>query len=68
VACDVFGYDARDEEIEQIIFATGFSAAAAHLKSTKGMTADDCAGAWPVDVDIAGFQLRFDAVDIGWAA
>ncbi len=68
VACDVFGYDARDEEVQQIIFATCFSAAAAHLESAEGMTADDCTGAWAVDVNIAGFQLRFDALDVGRAA
>src|SRR6267378_5174320 len=68
VTCDVFGHDARDEEVQQIIFATGFSAAAAHLESSEGMTADDCTGARAVDVNIAGFQLCFDALDVGWAA
>src|SRR5207248_9828899 len=68
VACDVFGHDARDEEVQQIIFATGFSAAAAHLESAEGMTADDCTGARAVDVNIAGFQLRLDALDVGRTA
>src|SRR5438034_5176630 len=68
MACDVFGHDARDQEVQQIIFTTGFSATAAHLESTEGMTADDCTGARAVDVNIAGFQLRFDALDVGWAA
>src|SRR5437588_7354584 len=68
VTCDVFGHDARDEEVEQIIFAAGFSAAATHLESSEGMTADDCTGARAVDVNIAGFQLCFDTVDVGWAA
>src|SRR5437899_5638543 len=68
VACDVFGHDARDEEVQQIIFATGFSAAAAHLESAEGMTADDCTGARAVDVNIAGFQLRLDELDVGRTA
>src|SRR6266508_3254908 len=68
VACDVFGHDARDEEVQQIIFATGFSATAAHLESAERMTADDCAGARTVDVNVAGFQLRFYALDVGRAA
>src|SRR4029077_4241087 len=68
MASDVFGHDAWDEEVQQIIFATGFSAAAAHFESAEGMTADDCTGARAVDVNIAGFQLRFDALDVGWAA
>jgi len=45
VACDVFRYDAGDEEVQQIICTAGLGAAAAHFKSAKGMTADDCAGA-----------------------
>src|SRR6184192_1263039 len=65
MACDVFGHDARDEEVQQIIFATGFGSAAAHLESAEGMTADDCTGARAVDVNIAGFQLRLDALDVG---
>src|SRR5205823_13501950 len=68
VACDVFGHDARDEEAPQVIFATGFSAAAAHLESAEGMTADDCTGARAVDVNIAGFQLRLDELDVGRTA
>ena len=68
VAGDVFGHDARDEEVQQIIFATGFSPAAAHLESAEGMTADDCTGARAIDVNIAGFQLRLDAFDVGRAA
>ena len=68
VACDVFSDDARDEEVQQIVFATGFSAAAAHLESAKWMTADDRAGARTVNVNVAGFQLRFDALDVGRAA
>ena len=68
MACDVFGHDARDEEVQQIICATGFGAAAAHFESAKGMTADDRAGARAVDVNVAGFQLRFDALDVGRAA
>src|SRR5436305_1889145 len=67
-AGDVFGHDARDEEVQQIIFATGFSAAAAHLESAEGMTADDCTGARTVDVNIAGFQLRLDTLDVGGTA
>ena len=68
VACDVFGHDAWDKEVQQIIFAAGFSTAAAHLESAKRMTADDRAGARAVDVNVAGFQLRFDALDVGRAA
>src|SRR6266436_9835843 len=68
MACDVFGHNARDQEVQQIIFAAGFSAAAAHFESAEGMTADDCTGAWAIDVNITGFQLRFDALDVGWAA
>src|SRR5256885_14876991 len=68
MACDVFGHDARDQEVQQIIFTTGFSATAAHLESTEGMTADDCTGARAVDVNIAGFQLRLDELDVGRTA
>src|SRR5438552_2504539 len=68
VTCDVFRYDARDEEVQQIIFTTCLSAAAAHLESAKRMTANNRAGARAVDVNIAGFQLRFDALYVGWAA
>ena len=32
------------------------------------MTADDCTGARAIDVNIAGFQLRLDAFDVGRAA
>src|SRR4029453_2393252 len=32
------------------------------------MTANDGAGARAVNVNVAGFQLRFDAIDVGWAA
>src|SRR5207248_3825474 len=67
VAGDVFGHDARDEEVQQIIFATGFSPAAAHLESAEGMTAGDCTGARAIDVNIAGFELRLDAFDVGGA-
>src|ERR1700757_942637 len=68
VTCDVFRNDARDEEVQQVIFAAGFCAAAAHLESAKGMTANDRASARAVDVNIAGFQLRFDTLDVGRAA
>ena len=68
MAHDVFGDDARDHELEQIIFAAGFGAAAAHFESAEGMTADDRAGAGAIDVNIAGDDLGFGALDVGRAA
>ena len=68
MACDVFGHDARNEEVQQIIFSAGFGAAATHLESAKRMTANYRTGARAVDVHVAGFQLRFDALDVGRAA
>src|SRR2546429_6935609 len=57
VAGDVFGHDARDEEVQQIIFATRLSAAAPHLESAERGTAGDCTGARAGDVKNCGFQL-----------
>ena len=68
VAHDVFGDDARDQELEQIIAAAGFGAAAAHLESAERMPPDDRAGAAAVDVNVAGDQLGFDALDVRRAA
>src|SRR5439155_20318982 len=68
VSARVFAHYARHEKVQKIIFATGFGAATAHLKSTKGVAADDRARARAVDVNVAGFQSRFDALDVIGAA
>src|SRR5207245_5154310 len=68
VASSVFSYHARDQKIQEIIFATGLGATAAHFESAKGMAPDDRAGAGAIDIDISRLQLRFNALDIGWAA
>ena len=57
----VFGHYARHKKVQKIIFATGLGTAAAHFESPKGMAADDRAGARAIDVNVAGFQSRFDA-------
>ena len=59
---DVFGDDARDEELQQVIAAAGFRSAARHLESAERMAANDRAGAGAIDVNIARDQLRFDAL------
>src|SRR5882724_2638304 len=68
VASSVFSYHARDEEIQEVIFATGLGAAAAHFESPKGMASNNRAGARAIDIDISRLQLGFNALDIGWAA
>ncbi len=68
VACGVFGHQARDEKIQEIIFATGLGAAAADFESAKGMAPDNRAGARAIDVNVSRFQSGFDALDIGRAA
>ena len=57
MAHDVFGHDARNDEIQKIIAAAGFGAAAGHLESAERMAADDGAGAGAIDVNIAGDDL-----------
>ncbi len=64
MAARVFGHYARHEKLQKIIFATSLGPAAAHLKSAKGVAADDRARARAVDVNVAGFQSRFDALDV----
>src|SRR4051812_38529862 len=68
VAHDVFGYDPRDHELEQVIAAAGLRSAARHLESTEGMAPNDGARAGAIDVNIAGDQLRFHALDVRRAA
>ena len=53
---------------KQVIAAARFGAAAAHFESAKRMPPDDRAGAGAIDVNIAGDQARFDALDVGRAA
>jgi hypothetical protein len=68
VAHDVFGDDARDEKLEQVIAAAGLGATAGHFEAAEGMAADDRAGAGTIDVNIARDQLRFDMLDVCRAA
>ena len=68
MAHDVFGDDARDQELEQVIAAASFRSAARHLESTEGMAADNGAGAGAIDVNVARDQFRFHPLDVGWAA
>src|SRR2546421_4195034 len=53
VSHDVFGDYPRDDKVQQVIFAPGFGAAATHLESAKRMTANHCAGAGSIDVDVS---------------
>src|SRR5439155_10632213 len=64
----VFGHHSRNEEVQQVIFTTGFGAAATHFESAKGMAPDNRAGARAIDIDISRLQLGFNALDIGRAA
>src|SRR4051794_262821 len=64
VAHDVFRHDPRDDELEEIIAASRFRPAAGHLESAKGMPADNGAGAGAIDVNVAGDQLGFHALDV----
>ena len=68
MASSVFGYHARDEKVQEIVFATRFGPAAAHLESAKGMTSNNRTGARAIDLDISRLQLRFDALDVSRAA
>src|SRR6478752_5373010 len=68
VAHDVFGDNARNEEVQQIIAAAGFGAAAAHLESTERMATDHRAGAGAIDINIPGYQLGFDPLDVSRTA
>ena len=68
MAHDVFGDDARHQELEQIIFAAGLGAAAGHLESAEGMAAHHRAGARAIDVDVARDDLGLGALDVGGTA
>src|SRR6266705_1894428 len=68
VAHDVFGDDAGNHELQQVIGAAGFRSAARHLESSERMPTDDGAGAGAIDVYVARDQLRFDAFDVGRTA
>jgi hypothetical protein len=58
VAHDVFGDDARDEELKEVIAAAGFGSAAGHLEAAERMAPDNRAGAGTIDVNIARDQLE----------
>ena len=68
VASRIFGYHARDEKVQEIIFATGLGTAAAHFESAKGMTSNNRAGARTIDIDISRLQLGFNALNVLRAA
>src|SRR5436190_3067773 len=68
VAHDVLGDDSRDDELEEVIAASRLGPAAGHLESAKGMPADHGAGAGAIDVNVAGDQLRFYALDVSRTA
>src|SRR5205814_4090224 len=53
-----------DQELEQVIDATGFRPTARHLESTEGMAADDGTRAGTIDINITCNQFRFDALDV----
>src|SRR4029077_14819491 len=65
MSSDVFGDDARHDELQKIIGAARFGAAAAHLESAERMTTDDSAGAGAVDVNISSANLGLGALDVG---
>ena len=64
VARDIFGNDAREQKLQEIICTAGFRATATHFESAERMTADDGAGAGPVDINIARLDLGFSAIDV----
>src|SRR3954468_1388208 len=66
-AC-VFGHYARNQEMQKIIFTSGFRTAAAHFESSKRMAADHRARARAVDVKVAGFQTGFHPLNVIGAA
>src|SRR6266436_5011699 len=68
MAGDVFGNNARHDKLQKIIGAARFGAAAAHFESAEWMAANVRTGAGAIDVNVAGDDLRFGALDVGWAA
>ena len=54
--------------MQKIIFATRFGAAAAHFESAKRMPPDDRACARAINVNVAGLESRFHALDVVGAA
>src|SRR5207302_10923230 len=68
VTHDVFGDNAWDEEVEQVIAAAGFGSAAAHFESAKRMAADHRASAGAIDINIPGYELGFDPLDVSGTA
>jgi len=68
VSGNVFRNDAWNDELEQIIGAAGFRAAAAHFESSKWMATDNRACAGAIDVNVAGANFRLGAFDVCRAA
>src|SRR5882757_5304442 len=68
VAHDVFGDDARNEEVQQIIAAAGLGAATAHFESAERMPADYRAGTGAIDINIPGDELGLHPFNVSWTA
>ena len=68
MAHNVFGDDAWNEEVQQIIAAAGFGAAAAHFESTERMAADHRAGAGAIDINIPGYEIGLHSLDVSGTA
>jgi hypothetical protein len=64
VTGDIFGYDARQQELQEIIGATGLRPAAAHFESAEGVTSNNRTGAGAINVNVAGDNFRLGAFDI----
>ncbi len=67
-ADNIFCHDSRVKEVEQIVRAASFGAAARHVEAAEGMTGDESTGDSTVDVKVARAKLPFHALDIGGAA
>ena len=68
MAARIFGHYARDKKVQKIISSTGLGTAATHFESAKRVATDDRARARAVDVNVASFQSRFDALNVIGAA
>src|SRR5207249_8383082 len=68
VAGDIFGDDARNNEVQEIIFTAGLGTASGHFESAEGMASDNRAGAGAIDVNIAGDDLGLSSFDAGRTA
>src|SRR5207253_10217233 len=65
---DVFGDDARDKEVQQVVTIAGFGSTAAHLESAKRMAANHGASAGAIDVNVSSHELGLHPFDVSRTA